>query len=244
MVPLKIQAVQTALQGDWQAAIILNQMLLEEDPEDIDAMNRLAFAKASLGDIKEAKAIYQKVLEIDNNNPIATKNIERLSNTQPNGNNVAHIQVSNVFIEEPGKTKVIQLINTADRKVLLPLRNGEQLTLTIKRMKIFVYDAQKQYIGMLPHDLGNRLIKFIEGGNEYEAYIKTIHNVDVTIIVKEVKRANKFKNQPSFISIEKAKFSLNAKNSKSFFKDENNEDDNESNEYDEDQDNDRKQKKS
>jgi tetratricopeptide (TPR) repeat protein len=210
MIPLKMQAVHTALQGDWQAAIILNQMLLEENPEDIDALNRLAFAKTSLGEIKEAKSIYIKVLSLDANNPIATKNLQRLSGgINQNPQNSVHLQISNVFIEEPGKTKVVLLINTADKKVLTPLRNGEQLFLLIKRMKIFVYDTQKQYIGMLPHDMGNRLIKFIEGGNVYEAYIKTVHNMCVTILIKEVKKAIKFKNQPSFISIEKSRFSLN-----------------------------------
>lgn len=207
MIPLKTQAVQTALQGDWQAAVILNQMLLEDDPGDIDALNRLAFAKTSLGEIKEAKSIYQKVLLIDANNPIALKNLQKLGTTiKPQQNN--HIHVNNVFIEEPGKTKVVELINTADKKVISPLRNGEHLLLSVKRMKIFVLDEQKQYIGMLPDDLGNRLIKFINGGNQYEAYIKTIHNNSVTILVKEVKRANKFKNQPSFISLEKTKFSV------------------------------------
>lgn len=210
MIPLKTQAVQTALQGDWQAAIILNQMLLEEDPEDIDALNRLAFAKASLGETKEAKNLYQKVLALDENNPIALKNIKRLldNSPNPNGNTLQHVQVSNVFIEEPGKTKVVELINTADKKVLTPLRNGEQLFLTIKRMKIFVYDYQKQYIGMLPHDLGHRLIKFITEGSQYEAYIKIVENTNVTVFIKEVKKAPKFKNQPSFLSIDKSKYSL------------------------------------
>ncbi len=213
MIPLKTQAVQTALQGDWQAAVILNQMLLEEDPSDIDALNRLAFAKTSLGDIKEAKSIYQKVLTLDAENPIALKNLNRLTNNSEKTNESSnqHIQVSNVFIEEPGKTKVVNLINTADKKVLMPLRNGEQLYLSIKRMKIFIYDTQKQYIGMLPHDIGNRLIKFIEGGNKYEAYIKIVQNVNVTILVKEVQRSPKFKNQPSFLSIEKTKFSIAGK---------------------------------
>lgn len=208
MVPLKTQAVQTALQGDWQAAIILNQMLLEENPNDIDALNRLAFAKLSIGDVKEAKNIYQKVLDLDANNPIASKNLQRLAGNTSQSVNGIHIQVNNVFIEESGKTKVVELINTADRKVIAPLRNGELLSLSIKRMKIFMYDTQKQYIGMLPMDIGNRLIKFINGGNEYEAYIKTVHNQNVTILIKEVKRAMRFKNQPSFISIEKTKFSL------------------------------------
>lgn len=211
MIPLKTQAIQTALQGDWQAAVILNQMLLEENPNDIDALNRLAFAKTSLGDLKEAKLIYQKVLILDINNPIALKNLQRLPDTT-NGScsAVQPKHVSNVFIEESGKTKVIELINTADKKIIAPLRNGEHLTLSVKRMKIFILDYQKQYIGMLHDDLGNRLIKFINGGNQYEAYVKTIHNNKVIILLKEVKRANKFKNQPSFFSIDKSKFVINS----------------------------------
>ena len=33
MTPLKAQAIQTALMGDWHNAILLNQSLLEENPE-------------------------------------------------------------------------------------------------------------------------------------------------------------------------------------------------------------------
>lgn len=209
MIPLKTQAIQTALQGDWNAAVTLNQMLLEEDPNDIDAMNRLAFAKASLGNVKEAKSIYQKVLLIDATNPIAMKNLQRLNGST--GQPLPTLHVNNVFIEEPGKTKVIELINIADKKVIGPLRNGEHLSLSVKRMKIFVHDTQKQYIGMLPDDIGNRLIKFIDGGNMYEAYVKTVTNNKVIILIKEVKRAAKFKNQPSFISIEKTKLTFDAK---------------------------------
>jgi hypothetical protein len=209
MIPLKIQAIQTALQGDWNAAVTLNQMVLEEDPTDIDAMNRLAFAKASLGSLKEAKSIYQKVLVIDATNPIAQKNLHRLNGST--GIPVSSLHVNNVFIEEPGKTKVVELINIADKKVISPLRNGEHLSLSVKRMKIFVHDGQKQYIGMLPDDIGNRLIKFIDGGNQYEAYVKTVSSSKVIILIKEVKRALKFKNQPSFISIEKSKLTFDAK---------------------------------
>lgn len=212
MIPLKTQAIQTALQGNWQAAVTLNQMVLEEDPHDIDALNRLAFAKASLGETTEAKIIYEKVLAIDEQNPIAVKNLQRLagSSLKPHVNG-SFSQVNNVFIEEPGKTKVIELINTADKKIIGSLNNGEHLTLSVKRMKIFVLDAQKQYIGMLPHDLGNRLINFIDGGNHYEAYVKTVQNNTVIILIKEVKRANRFKNQPSFLSLDKSKFVLNNK---------------------------------
>ena len=80
MIPLKTQAIQTALSGDWTHAILLNQEILTENPDDIDTMNRLAFAFMSAGQVKDAKQVYQRVLELDFKNPIALRNLKRLSN--------------------------------------------------------------------------------------------------------------------------------------------------------------------
>lgn len=209
MMPLKIQAIQTALMGDWNTAIMLNQELLKENPDDIETLNRLAFALAIIGKVKEAKKIYQKVLEFDGQNLIALKNLKRLESNKQNCLNVqAPIligQINSMFLEESGKTKIIELINIADPKVILRLTAGELLTLCIKRLKIFVLDGKKQYIGMLPDDLGKRLIKLLKGGNTYEACIKAVENHHVVIFIKEMKRSNRFRNQPSFISNEKTK---------------------------------------
>ncbi len=210
MTQIKTQAIQTALMGDWNSAITLNSLLLEDNPEDIDTLNRLAFAFASLGNVKEAKHIYQKVLTLDMQNPIAIRNLKRLTNNQTkyNPNNTASHQMNNIFIEEPGRTKVIELINIAEQKIISLLRCGETLTMLVKRMKIFVLDSNKQFVGMLPDDMSKRLIKFLNGGNKYEAYVKTVDNHRLIIFVKETKRSLRFKNQPSFASFEKSKFTL------------------------------------
>ena len=210
MTQLKTQAIQTALMGDWNSAVTLNRLLLEDNPEDIDTHNRLAFAFASLGNVKEAKQIYQKVLTLDMQNPIAIRNLKRLTNSQSKyiPNNAVNPQMNNIFIEEPGKTKVIELLNVAEQKVISALRCGETLTLLVKRMKIFVLDNNKQYVGMFPDDISKRLIKFLNGGNKYEAYVKTVDNHRLIIFVKETKRSLRFKNQPSFASFEKSKFML------------------------------------
>ena len=207
MDPLKNQAIQNALTGDWQNAILCNQQILDENPEDIDTLNRLAFAFASVGNNKQAKNLYQKVLSLDIKNPIATRNLKRLV-AQNGKSTVQPIQMSNTFIEEPGKTKVVEVINIADQKVISPLRSGETVTLSVKRMKIFVLDSAKQYLGMLPDDIGRRLIKFMEGGNQYEAYVKTAANHKLIVFIKETKRAKKFENQPSFLNTlsDKSKF--------------------------------------
>ena len=208
MIPLKTQAIQTALTGDWNSAITYNQLLLEENPDDIDTLNRLAYAQASIGNIKEAKNIYQKVLTLDAQNPIALRNLKRLNSTFPVKAQTIppNLKMTNLFIEEPGKTKVIELINVAEQKITSQLRSGEFLTLSVKRMKIFVLDSQKQYIGMLPDDISKRLIEFINGGNEYEAYVKTVQANKVIIFVRETKRGARYIHQSSFVSADKPKF--------------------------------------
>lgn len=197
----KNQAIQTALTGDWQTAIDINQTILQEDPNDIDTLNRLAFAFLSAGNSKDAKSLYEKVLSLDMQNPIAIRNLKRLQDINHDGSTKrTNITINNLFIEEPGKTKVIDLINIADRKIITHLRSGEKLELKIKRSKIFAYDMENQFIGMLSDDLCQRLIKFMDAGNAYESYVRTVDSNKVSIFIRETKRVKKFKNQPSFIS--------------------------------------------
>ncbi len=205
---LKSQAIQTALVGDWNNAVTLNQSILLEDPNDIDTLNRLAYAFLSLGNYKYAKSLYEKVLSLDMKNPIAIRNLKRLNDTKAKK---ITIIISNLFIEEPGKTKVIELINVADKKIISHLRSGEQLELRIKRNKIFALDLEKQYVGMLPDDICQRLIRFINGGNQYESYVRTVDNNKVIIFIREIKRVKRYKDQPSFISSDKMKLSFDGK---------------------------------
>ncbi|MBI2026057.1 MAG: hypothetical protein HYT06_01610 [Candidatus Levybacteria bacterium] len=197
---IKNQAIQTALQGNWQEAIILNKNLIKENPLDIDALNRLALAYIIVGKVSQAKSTYQKVVNIDPLNSIALRNLKKLKDknlkiTIPNGN----YQINNQFLEEPGKTKVIELINIAQAKIVEGLRTGQSLTLSVKRLKIFVLE-QNQYIGVLPDDIARRLIKFIKAGAIYSAYVKSASSHKVSMFIKEVKRAKRYKDQPSFLS--------------------------------------------
>lgn len=209
MMPLKLQAIQTALLGDWSNAILLNQELLKENPDDIDTLNRLAYAYSITGKIKEAKKSYRRVLEIDGQNLIAIKNLKRLTESNNGDFDNSCVpsmgQIGTMFLEETGKTKVIELVNLANSKIIAHLTIGELLSLCIKRLKIFILNGKKEYVGMLPDDVGKRLIKFIKGGNLYEGYIKAVESHRVVIFIKEVKKSAKFINQPSFISYEKTK---------------------------------------
>ena len=201
MTALKTQAIQTALTGDWKNAISLNKKLLDENPADIDTLNRLALAYAIIGKAKDAKNTYEKVLQIDPLNPIALKNTKRLKEknfSKKNGN--GELRISNNFLEESGKTKVIELVNTTQPKVIQTLRTGQFVNLSIKRSRIFVLGENEQYIGVLPDDVGKRLIKFIKGGNKYDACIKSANPHHVVIFIKELKRSPRYKDHPSFLS--------------------------------------------
>lgn len=216
------QAIQTALQGNWTEAIALNKSLIKENPEDIDALNRIALAYTIIGKVKEAKSAYQKVVNIDPLNSIALRNLKKLKDknitiTPVSGN----YQINNHFLEQPGKTKVIELINIAQPKIIESLRMGQTLTLSIKRSKIFAQE-QHQYIGVLPDDIAKRLIKFINAGSVYDAYVKSANPHKVSIFVKEIKKAKRYKDQPSFLS--NSESALLVKSPKKEAKDEDNQD--------------------
>lgn len=213
MTTTKNQAIQKALSGDWNSAIQLNVEALKEEPKDIETLNRLAFAYAIIGKIKDAKSTYQKVITLDRLNPIALKNLKRLnadkaSNFSSNQTLFSTRPLDTLFLEENGKTKIIDLVNIAEPKIIAHLITGEIVELRIKRLKIFVLDGQGKYIGVLPDNISKRLIKFVKGGNVYEAYIKSCDKSRVSIFIREIKRVVKFKNQPSFVVADKTFFVL------------------------------------
>lgn len=197
-------AIQATLKGNWEEAITLNLEILKDTPKDTEALNRLAFAYAIQGKLKDAKEMYEKVLKIDYLNPIAQKNLKRLGESSPKkATPIASYHIgNNMFLEEVGKTKVITLLNTAPPKVLRTLRVGQPLQLTLKRLKIFALDEAKEFIGMLPDNVSRRLTKFMKGGNKYEAYVKSVEDHIVMLFVKETKRSARYKNLPSFAMVE------------------------------------------
>src|SRR3989338_5020068 len=77
--PLSQKAIEAALNNNWQEATEINSQLLNRYPEDIETLNRLARAYFESGKITKAKSLYRSVLKLDPYNPIASKNIKKLS---------------------------------------------------------------------------------------------------------------------------------------------------------------------
>ncbi len=204
MVDSSSLAISAALVSNWEQAIRHNKEILKGNPENIEALNRLGFAFSKVGDYKKACQVYGKVLSIDQYNAIAVKNLEKYKqhykSPKPNGYQTITAISPTLFLEEPGKTKVVALVNVASKSILATLSIGQAVSLFPKRHTIEVRDEKKIYIGALPDDLSYRLKQMIDNGNRYLVFIKSVGKNCTTVFVKELKRGKKSKYQPTFSS--------------------------------------------
>lgn len=193
-------AVDAALNANWREAASINEKIITLDKTDIEALNRLAHAYICLGSKEKAKSTYNKVLAIDPYNIIARKNIDKISkmNGQAGANGHTNANLNEVFLFEPGKTKIISLLNLAPPSILANLNCGDKLSLIQKKHSVTINGEDGTYLGALPDDLAHRLIGFITGGNKYEAYVKSATPKILTVFIRESERAQKYTNQPSF----------------------------------------------
>ncbi len=199
--PRNQEAIQAALEGAWDKAVALNLLLAEEFPEDLDILNRLGKAYSELGQVNKAKATFEKVLDSDPYNPIATKNLDRLStlrgsDIKPKEQGIKPLD-PDMFIEEPGKTKTIEVFDLAMPKVLIHLRVGDAVKLNVTKDAISVISDDDHRLGKLEATWGKEISSAQSLGSEFSAFVKAIKvgkdekNSSLTVFVKETKHARK-----------------------------------------------------
>lgn len=199
------QAIAAALSCNWQDAVRLNELILEVDPKNVDALNRVARANFELGELKKAKKFYQLALSYDPYNQIAFKFLKKIEACRnlpafqtPTSSTIFQ-NLSDLFIEEPGKTKMVTLLKVAEPQKLSLLSAGELVNLVPKNRVVAVTNQRGEYLGVLPDDLSHNMIRFIKGGNKYQALVKNVKPNSLSILLRETYRCARFKNQPSFL---------------------------------------------
>ncbi len=207
------QAINAALNSDWALALKLNKQIMKIDPQNIDALNRQAKAYMELGRANLAKKYYSEVLNIDPYNPIAQKNLKIMKSFKSNRHvpatpgtdgqasvSCSHPKLSpSLFLQEPGKTKMVSLLKVAEPQKLVSAFCGMQVEMAIKNRKITITDSNGDYLGVLPDDISYHLLRLSKGGNKYELFVKSVRVNSLSIIIKETFRSKKFKNQPFFL---------------------------------------------
>jgi tetratricopeptide (TPR) repeat protein len=180
------KAVCLALAGKWQEALEVNLEILSQNPEDIDAMNRLARCYSEIGSTADAVETTQKVLKIDPINPIAQRCLSKWKVVHPGENHRSSATSGEAFLEESGKTKMVTLMNLGDRNVFVNLDSGDEVKLASYAHKVSVIDDIDRYIGRLPDDLAARLRGLLKQGNKYQVLIKSTDEKEVTVLIKEL----------------------------------------------------------
>lgn len=204
MLDLAANAINAALASDWKKAVALNSQILKENKDDADCLNRLGKAYLELGQNKKAASAFRQVLKIDKYNPIAQKNLARALSFRPVPCSLAsapppkNTPLSGGFLEEPGKTRLVALVNIAPASVLLKQKQAEVIRLVPKKHGVVVTDLAGTYLGALPDDLGHRLAALIKGGNQYCALTKSVAKNGVVVFIREIFRSKRFANTPSF----------------------------------------------
>jgi tetratricopeptide (TPR) repeat protein len=193
------RAIALAMQNRWSEAADVNRKIIELYPNDADAYNRLGKALLEMGRYRDSLSTYKKAVELDPNNIIAKKNIERLAHLaeqepaapEPSKHSGKSPEVEterinpNIFIEETGKTGLTTLIKPGEAAVLLKLTAGDRVDLRVKGNALEVYDEGGQYVGSVEPKLAKRLIGLIEGGNRYAAAVTTVAENAITVIIRE-----------------------------------------------------------
>lgn len=192
------EAIEEALRGNWKKAQDINKAILDQNPKDVDALNRLARAYSEMGKLTLAKRTAHKVLDIDPFNIIATKAIAKWKALRSGDTYASHQSGPGEFLEEPGKTKIVSLLYLGGSGVLAKLDAGDEIKLNTRSHRVSAMMQNGSYIGRLPDDLSARLKKFTFLGNEYKAFIKSIDKKDVKIFIREVKRTKSLSNVASF----------------------------------------------
>lgn len=202
-------AIEAALESRWADALKLNAQILVVDPNNVDALNRTARAHFEMGNLNQALKYYGQVIKNDPYNPIAQKNVKIIKSFKKVGDGLApmHGNTSitptrispSMFLQEPGKTKVVNLLKVAEPQKLSLVYCGMAVEINIKNRGVTISDLSGKYLGVLPDDLSYQIIRLIKGGNKYEAVIKAVKVNGLTLLIRETFRSKKFRNQPSFL---------------------------------------------
>ena len=193
-------AVQLAIAGKWDDAVKLNKFIIDSFGADEESQNRLGKALSELGKLKDAKSAYEAALKLNPMNSIAKKNAARINTLlhQKEGLKVGGTRVDlNLFVEEMGKT-VITTLESSSADICSKVAAGDVAELKIEGDGIVAETSRGVRLGLLEAKLARRLIKFMRGGNRYQAGVTSCEGSIVKLIVRETHQDPHFAGKPSF----------------------------------------------
>ncbi len=187
------QAVRAAMEGRWDEAVNANLNITALFPTDVEALNRLGKAYMELGKYQKALEAYEETLKIEPHNLVARRNsellrlaLERQAIALEGEALPKKTMNTRIFVEEIGKSGVVDLVDLADLSTLVKLSPGERLELRVEGSKVMASDQRGRYVGRLEPKTGVRLASLMAGGNRYEAAVLVVESSSVKVMIKEI----------------------------------------------------------
>jgi len=199
---LEKQAIDNAMNGLWVDAIKFNESIIKIDKKNIEAYLRLGFANLQINKIRKAKQFYLLALKIQPKNNFIKKSLEKikiLDSKKLISSNTTPLDPL-IFVDIPGKTKTVNLVNCGPKSVLAKLTVGQKVFLISKKRRVEIRTECKEYVGCLPDDLSKRLAIFIKNGGIFSVYIKETSLKNITVLIKEEKKGTKMMKFVAFPS--------------------------------------------
>lgn len=181
------EAIALAMQGRWQEAGAINKEIIEDNPYDVDAYNRLGRACMELGDYAQSREAYSQAVELDPYNAIAGKNLSRLSDLKESAG--PEVETNKVepqqFIEETGKAGVVNLFDLAPKEIRARMVAGDKVYLKVDGAGLTVGNNREEYLGQVEPRHAQRLARLIMGGNQYTAAVVSSAADTMAVIIRE-----------------------------------------------------------
>ena len=198
-------AVKAALKGEWERAVEMNQSILDMNPNDCEATNRLAKALMELGDYAEARRILESLqLRVPGNN-IARKNLARLDQLQACGGDGRRAApgddgLPRMFIADSGKSCITPLRRQGGAHPITSVSSGDAVSLSVHNAGIAVISLDGNFLGTIERRLARRLSRLMSGGNEYAAAVVGSGPDGLSILIRETKQHPALRRVASFPS--------------------------------------------
>jgi tetratricopeptide (TPR) repeat protein len=195
------QAIAAALESDWQRALELNKQILGASPDDVEARNRFGRALLELGKLEEARAAYQETLKAYPHDPIALRQVARISalvEDKHKADMTRSKTQTRLFIEDLGKTGILRLVNPAPTNVLARYSPGTEATLREQEGLLAAHARDGALLGFLEPKVGRRLLELIQAGNEYVLALVTNDQSNPRVAIREVVQSPENAHRISF----------------------------------------------
>ncbi|HLI52071.1 MAG TPA: tetratricopeptide repeat protein [Thermomicrobiaceae bacterium] len=191
-----------AMEARWEEAVEVNQRILAEQSRDVEALNRLGKALSELRRNDEAIEAYQRSLEFDPGNAIATRNLNRLAQMIATDTAIPEFDPvptrARAFVEETGKTYITDLVRPGSTTALLKVSPGDVVELRPSGNEVEVYEVAGERLGQLEPIIGQRLIALLGYGNSYQAFVVAFTGETIRVILRETSHNPEAPEQTSF----------------------------------------------